>query len=76
MNKLPDGVLKYFWGDSLEELSWKRHKHYIAKTLLEKGDRNALKWLLGIADKKYLRTLVNEKKLDKKSKNFWNIYLS
>ena len=76
MDSLPKNVLKFFWGDSLEELDWNKHKKYIAKTILEKGDREAVKWLLGKTDKKYLKTLVEEKGLDLKSKNFWNIYLS
>lgn len=76
MDSLPKKVLKFFWGDRLEELSWKKHKNYIAKTILEKGDKEAVKWLLSKADRKYLKTLVKEKGFDLKSKNFWNIYLS
>ena len=76
MNNLPNNVLKFFWGDRLKELSWGKHKDYIAKTILEKGDKQAVKWLLEKADKKYLKTIVKENELDLKSKNFWNIYLS
>ncbi len=43
---LPDYVRKYFWGDDLNELSWKKHEDYIAKVLLERGDEKAVKWLL------------------------------
>ena len=76
MNGLPANVLKFFWGDDLKDLDWKNHKSYIAKTILEKGDKEAIRWLFGKVDKKYLKKLVKEKKLDSKSKNFWDIYLS
>nr|MBI5455945.1 hypothetical protein [Candidatus Levybacteria bacterium] len=76
MNNLPNSVLKYFWGDNLKDLNWDKHKEYIAKTILEKGDNEAVRWLLKKVDKKYLKNLVKEKNMDSKSKNFWNIYLS
>lgn len=76
MNNLPDSVLKYFWGDNLKDLDWEKHKEYIAKTILEKGDKEAIEWLLKKTDKKSLKNLVKKKIMDSKSKNFWNIYLS
>jgi len=76
MNDLPQNVLKFFWGDSLDELNWEKHKEYITKTLMEKGDKDALVWLFERTDKNYLKKIVSKKKLDKKSENFWNIYLS
>jgi hypothetical protein len=76
MNSLPKNVLKFFWGDRLEELDWNKHKNFIAKTILEKGDREAARWLLEKTDKEFLKTIIKEKGLDSKSKNFWNIYLS
>lgn len=76
MYDLPKNVLKFFWGDSLNELRWETHKAYITKILLEKGDKTALTWLFEKTDKDYLKKIVREKKLDKKSENFWNIYLS
>jgi succinate dehydrogenase flavin-adding protein (antitoxin of CptAB toxin-antitoxin module) len=75
MNSMPDSVLKFFWGDDLKDLNWENHKDYIAKTILEKGDSEAIRWLLGKADRAYLKNLVSEKRMDVKSKNFWNIYL-
>ena len=76
MNDLPQCVLKFFWGDDLRDLNWENHKDYIAKTLLEKGDKDALRWLFERTDKSFLKKIVHEKRLDKKSENFWNIYLS
>jgi len=76
MNQLPQSVLRLFWGDNLQELDWPKHKDYISKTVLEKGDTGALRWLFKSADINYLRKLVGTKKLDPKSQNFWSIYLS
>jgi len=76
MNGLPRSVLKFFWGDKLEDLNWEKHKKYIAKTLLEKGNRESINWLLKKADRAYLRKVVKNERLDPKSKNFWEIYLS
>ncbi len=76
MNDLPESVLKYFWGDKLEELDWKKHKDYVIKTILEKGDKPSVSWLLAKVDKSYLKDLLRKKKMDPKSENFWNIYLS
>ena len=77
MNKpLPKGIKKYFWGDDLKELDWENNRDYITKTLLEKGDSEAIRWLLKEVDSKYLKKIVEEKKLDPKSENYWRLYLT
>jgi len=74
--KLPKKIAKYFWGDNLEELNWKGHRDYITKTILEKGDLEALEWLFGKTDRNYLKKIAKKEKFEAKSKNFWNFYLS
>ena len=76
MSKLPKTVTKYFWGDDLKDLNWKDHKAYITKTILEKGDSKAIKWLVAKTGKNYIKKIAKVKKLDPKSKRFWNFYLS
>jgi len=73
---IPKYVTRYFWGDDLSELSVKKHKKYIAKTVLGKGDGRAARWLLKMIGKKNLRMMLTQLKLDKKSANFWKLYLS
>jgi len=73
---IPAFIARYFWGDNLKELSWERHKDYITKTLLEKGDRRALVWLFKRANKVQLKAFSEQNKLDPKSRNFWQLYLS
>jgi len=76
MNSLPKTILQLFWGDDLRQLSWEKHKEYISKTILEKGDKEAVHWLFKNTNKTYLKNLVESQKMDEKSKNFWSIYLS
>jgi len=75
MNNLPLFITKYFWGDDLSELSWETHKEYIVKTILEKGDLEAVKWILKNTDKDTLKKIIDQK-MDPKSQNFWKFYLS
>lgn len=75
MSKLPSFVTKYFWGDNLDELNWGNHKEYIIKTILEKGDLEAVKWMINKTDQETLKKTL-EKKIDSKSRHFWKIYLS
>ncbi|OGD91325.1 hypothetical protein A3E14_02390 [Candidatus Curtissbacteria bacterium RIFCSPHIGHO2_12_FULL_41_13] len=76
MSKLPKTVTKYFWGDNLKDLNWKYHKDYITKTILEKGDSRAIRWLMVKMGKNYIKKVAKEKRLESKSKKFWRFYLS
>lgn len=73
---LPKTIQKYFWGDNLRELNWEKHQKYIIQTLLEKGDSNAIHWLFSVTNKKELQSMLPQLRLEKKSANFWSIYLS
>jgi len=75
-SSFPSFLTKFFWGDDLSKLNWNQHQKYITTTLLEKGDEQAVAWLLGKADKNNLKTQLNSLKLTPKSNNFWKIYLS
>ncbi len=72
----PSNIKKYFWGDNLQELSWPKHKKYIIQTLLDKGDKSALKWLFAQTSKQKVKSYLPQLKLNKKSANFWSTYLS
>ncbi len=74
--QIPSQVQVYFWGDNLHELDWSLHKKYIVQTLLEKGDGTALNWLFQYTTKDELRILLPDLKLQPRSSNFWQIYLS
>lgn len=73
---LPKFLRQYFWGDRLSQLSWQKHRKYITKTVLEKGDRQAASWLLKTAGRQTLRRQLGSLALTPKSANFWRLYLS
>ncbi len=75
-DQIPPQVTKYFWGDDLDDLSWEKHRKYIIQTILDKGDRCAVEWLLNRADKKELAQILPSLKLSQLSANFWHNYLS
>jgi len=76
MYKLPEFLNKYFWGDNLEEINLKDHRNYIAKTILTIGDLEAVKWLNNKYDSSFLKGLLDSKRVDDKSRNFWKLYYS
>lgn len=76
MEGLSKRITKYFWGDNLQQLNLKKNKDYIAKTLLEKGDKNAIRWLFDHVNKEDLKKIIRKPRMEAKSKNFWNTYLS
>lgn len=73
---IPATAKKYFWGDSLSELSWPKHKKYIVQTLLDKGNVSSLRWLFAHITQEEVKKMLPTMKLQKRSGNFWNIYLS
>lgn len=73
---LPKFIHPYFWGDRLSELNFKAHRRYITQTILEKGDQQAVAWLLRIAGKTALKRTLPQLSLTPKSANFWQLYLS
>jgi hypothetical protein len=72
---LPKYITKFFWGDDLSQLNWADHKKYIVKTLLSKGDKKAISWLLKRVNAGNLKKQLPILKLDSKSNNFWSLYL-
>lgn len=73
---IPASAKKYFWGDDLQELSWPKHKKYIIQTLLEKGNKTSLRWLFRQVTRDKVKEMLVTLRLPKKSRNFWQIYLS
>lgn len=72
----PPSVARYFWGDNLQVLNLADHPRYIAQTLLEKGDIDALQWLFSVFPSPVIKTMLPKLKLSKRSAHFWEVYLS
>jgi len=73
---IPSHLHNYFWGDNVEELDWDLHKKYIIQTVLDKGNSDAIHWLFTHTNKEEINSLLPSLKLQPKSSNFWQIYLS
>lgn len=73
---VPDSFSKYFWGDNLKDLSWPKHKKYIIQTLLERGNIASLRWLFKNTNRNEIKKMIPILHLQKKSSNFWGMYLS
>lgn len=73
---IPPSAARYFWGDNLQTLSLDDHSRYIAQTLLEKGDIDALQWLFSVLPTLVIKTMLPTLKLSKRSAHFWEVYLS
>ena len=74
--QIPTFVLKYFWGDNLNELGLQKNSTYMIQTLLEKGDQKAIRWLFSTIGPNIIKKTLPLIKLSKKSENFWNVYLT
>lgn len=75
MIRMPKFVTKLFWGDDPKSLSYHKHKRYISQNIMQKGNLKAASWLLKKEPKKVLKKNLSAK-MDKKSLNFWKLYLS
>lgn len=76
MSEMPTYVTKYFWGDDLTQLSWEKNSKYMTETILNRGNTEAIYWLLNRVKKSKLSNDLQNLKLNPKSANFWRIYLS
>ncbi len=72
----PSYVTQYFWGDDLSQLDLQKNQKYIIEVLLERGNRDSIRWLFSQMDKTVIIRLLPTLKLSKKSANFWHTYLS
>jgi len=65
-----------FWDVNLKNLNAIKHKDFIIKRILQRGDLDDLAWANNNYNKNYLKNvfLRNFKIFDDKSKNFWCYY--
>ena len=73
---LETNLKKYFWDTDFNALNAKKNKKYILERILDLGDDKSVKWMKSNFSKKdILETLKNNRKISKKSLNFWNLFL-
>lgn len=71
---MPRYVVNYFWGDDLNDLDTQKHSKYIIETILEKGDFDAVNWLIEEYGASVVKNIFPQLRLSNKSKNYWNMY--
>ncbi len=61
-----------FWDVDLKIISIEKHKKFIIERILEFGDLDDYEWAVFNYGKKDIKqAILNSRKLDKKSRNFW-----
>lgn len=76
MKTLAEHLRPFFWGTDLSKIDIEENKQYIIERILELGDNDAVQWLLSnvsLCDIK--KTLERSRRISRKSKNFWSIFL-
>jgi len=66
----------FFWETDISKIEIEKNKQYIIERILELGDNDAVQWLfsnVSLSDIK--KTLVGSRRISRKSKNFWSIFL-
>jgi hypothetical protein len=76
-DKIPIAFKKYFWDYEFSDLNLNEYGLIITERILNYGNLESIKWLLRRIDTAFLKEVVkNGRYLDKKTKNFWSIYLN
>ncbi len=75
-----DFVSKYkrlFWDVSLNSIDKSKHKDFVIERVLENGDSASLNELFKLyTEQEIIETIVNSRKITKKTANFWQIRLN
>ncbi len=75
---LPSALAGLFWDVAPGELSWQRHRDYIAERVLAEGSWDAITWLREELGDPALRELIRRKRgrlLSRPQLRFWQLIL-
>jgi hypothetical protein len=74
--KLPPQLKRYFWDVTFDELTFEKYPRFIAERLLNYSDIEAVRWLLSVVDRQFIKSLLRDSRnLNAKTRNFWQIML-
>ncbi len=74
---MPDFVSRLFWDYDQITLDFLKHKDFIIERVLEKGNFDGVKWLLGTFDKlDILNTVNSSSNISYSTRNLWSQMLS
>ena len=77
--KLPKEFKKYFWEYDFNKISPDKDAKLILGRIMSLGNTESVKWLFDNFDEKEIKEFVlksGDKKLDKRSNNFWRLYFN
>lgn len=70
--KVPEFLRPYFWDVEFEKLDLKTNSFLIIKRVLDRGNMNDIRWLIGAYRKKAIKKVVLETHdLSRPTANFW-----
>jgi hypothetical protein len=69
---IPKTFRPLFWDTNLETFDPAAHPVYTIERVLERGDEEAYRWLLGLFSKDQIRNVIRtDRHLSPRSANFW-----
>lgn len=72
MTSLPSFLKIMFWDTDFDKLEILKNPHYIIKRVLDRGDTNAIKWLLKTFSKNQIvNTVTTSQEISRKTATFW-----
>lgn len=74
---LPNSHHRFFWDCSPEQLDLNQNSPYIIERLMDTGDMDAVRWMLGAYPReKLISVLKSTRSLTRKSAHFWALYFN
>jgi len=73
--KLPETLRPYFWNCRFEELDTEKHRGAIIEQLAERGNIDALRWMLRTFTHNDIERILRQSRiLSPHSRSFWSVY--
>ena len=72
---LPAFLEKYFWDSDISKADVKENAPYIIERILEYGDMDAVRWMMGAyARESLIEVLKHSRSLSRKGAHFWALF--
>lgn len=73
---IPQNLLRYFWDIDTQKINPTENAHFIIERLLDKGDIEAVSWVLkNFSIQSIRKTFATIRDFSPKIGNFWKLYL-
>jgi hypothetical protein len=76
-SSIPKSVTRYFWDVDIKKLNPSQNPLFVIQRLLDKGDKEAVSWVLGYYDKNTIKkTFTTLRDFKPKVGYFWKLFLN